>query len=107
MTLSNTGDCALCGGIPRRRQDGKAAEVTLGIIRSAVQAGLRQLFGSVGGAVPFEVVGTLAVEGAAIIKADRGCGLGAASWLAAAAGLPPALLIAVSSLHQAPYSAAL
>jgi hypothetical protein len=48
--------------------------VTLGVIRSAVQAGLRQLFGSVGGAVPFEVVGTLAIEGAAIIKADRGCG---------------------------------
>ena len=77
--LSRGGLSHISGGLSRRRQDGKAAKVTLGVIRSAVQAGLRQLFGSVGGAVPFEVVGTLAVEGAAIVKADRGCGLGAVS----------------------------
>ena len=35
--------------------------------------GLRQLFGAVGGALPFEVVGTLTAAGTAIIKADKGC----------------------------------
>ena len=45
-------------------------------MRSVLQAGLLQLFGAIGGAVPFEVVGTLPAAGTAIIKADRRWALG-------------------------------
>ena len=40
-------------------------------MRSVLQAGLLQLFGAVGGAIPFEVLGTLPAAGTAFIKADR------------------------------------
>lgn len=56
---------------PRRRQDAAERKVSPALVRSVLQAGLLQLFGAIGGAIPFEVLGTLPAAGTAIIKADR------------------------------------
>ena len=56
---------------PRRRQDASERKVTLALVRSVLQAGLLRLFGAIGGAIPFEVLGTLPAAGTAVIKADR------------------------------------
>ena len=57
--------------LPCRRQHAAERKVTLALVRSVLQTGLQQLFGAIGGAIPFEVLGTLPAAGTAIVKADK------------------------------------
>ncbi|KAK9839805.1 hypothetical protein WJX81_003043 [Elliptochloris bilobata] len=54
------------------RQDGTARKASPALMRRVLQAGLQQLFGTIGGALPFEVVGMLPGAGRAVVRADRG-----------------------------------